>query len=182
MVNQSLFNHLQSGFRSQHSCHTALSVLCDMWLSAIERSEIVGAVVLDFKKAFDLVDHTVLQQKLKAFLNKPSVISFFHSYLSDRSQYVCVNGKLSAVGAIQTGVPQGSILGPLLFCIFINDLPLHIEDKKVRNSLFVDSSSLDISGKTLKEIEVRLQKISPRSLTGVKRIACLSIRRKLNVW
>ena len=129
-----------------------------MWLSAIDHSEIVGAVFLDFNKAFDLVDHTILQQKLKAYFNNPSVIPFFHSYLSDRSQYVCVNGKLSAVGAIQTGVQQGSILGPLLFCIFINDLPLHIQDKKVRNSLFADDSSLDTRGQTLKEIEVMLQK------------------------
>ena len=59
---------------------------------------------------------------------------------------------------MQTGVPKGRILGPLLFCISINDLPLHIQDKKVRNSLFADDSSLDTSGKTLKEIEVRLQK------------------------
>ena len=138
--------------------HTALSALCDMWLSAIDFSEIVNAVFFDFKKSFDLVDHTILQQKLKACLNNPSVIPFFHSYLSVRSQYVCVNGKLSAGGAIQTGVPQGSILGPLLFCIFINDLPLLIQDKKVRNSLFADDSSLDTSWKTLKEIEVRLQK------------------------
>ena len=106
-----------------------------MWLSAIDRSEIVGAVFLDFKKGFDLVGHTIFQQKLKAYLNDPSVIPFFHSYLSDRSQYVCINGKLSAVGAIQTGVPQGSILRLLLFCIFINDLSLHIQDKKVRNSV-----------------------------------------------
>ena len=99
-----------------------------------------------------------MRQKLKAYLNYPSVIPFFHSYLSDRSQYVCVNGKLSAVGAMQTGVPQGSILGSLLLCIFINDLPLHIQDKTVRNSPFADDSSLDTSGKTLKEIEERLQK------------------------
>ena len=85
-------------------------------------------------------------------MNNPSVIPFFHLYLLDRSQHVCVNVKLSAVGAIQTGVPQGSILGPLLFCIFINDLPTTLK------TLLADDSSLDTSGKTLKEIEARLQK------------------------
>ena len=104
------------------------------------------------------MDHTILQQKLRVYLNNSSAVRFFQSYLSDRSQYVCANGKFSATGTIQSGVPQGSILGPLLFCIFINDLPLHIPDKKVRNSLFADDSSLDTSGKTVNEIEVTLQK------------------------
>ena len=91
-------------------------------------------------------------------MNNSFVVPFFKSYLSVRSQYVCANGKLSAMGTIQSGAPQGSILGPLLFCIFINDLPLHIQDKKVRSSLFADDSSLDTNGKTVKEIEVTLQK------------------------
>ena len=91
-------------------------------------------------------------------MDNPSVILFFYSYLSDRSQYVCVSGKLPAVGPMQTGAPQGSILVPLLFCIFITDLPLYIQDQKVRNSLFADDSFLNKSGKTLKETDVRLQK------------------------
>ena len=152
MEKHNLFHTLQSGFRSKHSCHIALSAVCDMWLSAVDRSKIVGAVFLDFRKAFDLVDSIILQQKLRINLNNSYVVPFFQSYLSDR------NGKLSAIGTIQSGVPQGSILEPLLFCIFINDLPLHIQDKKVRNLLFADDSSLDTSGKTVKEIEVTLQK------------------------
>ena len=117
-----LFHTLQSGFRPEHSCHTALSAMCDMWLLAIDHSEIVGAESLDFKKALDLVDHTFLQQKLRVYLNNSSVISFFQSYLSDRSQYVCVKGKFSAMGSIQSGVPQSSSLGPLLFFLFFTYL------------------------------------------------------------
>ena len=64
MEKHNLFHTLQSGFRSKHSCHTALTAMCDMWVSAVDRSEIAGAVFLDFRKAFDLVDHTILQQKL----------------------------------------------------------------------------------------------------------------------
>ena len=66
MEKHNLFHTFQSGFRSKYSCHTALSAMCDMWLSAVDRSEIVGAVFLDFRKAFDLVDHTILQQKFKS--------------------------------------------------------------------------------------------------------------------
>ena len=80
----------------------------------------------------------------------------FQSYLSDKAQYVCANRKLSAVWTIQASVAQGSILGPLLFCIFINDLPLHIQDKNITTSLFADDSSLDTSGNTVKEMEVAL--------------------------
>ena len=62
-----LFHTLQSGFRPKHSCHTVLSAMCDMWLSAVDRSEIVGAVFLDFKKAFDLVDHNPVA-KIKSII------------------------------------------------------------------------------------------------------------------
>ena len=120
-----------------------------MWLSAIHHSEIVGPVFLDFKEALDAVVYTILQQKWQAYLNDPFVILLFQSYLSDRSQYVCAN---------IAGVPQGSNSRPLLFCIFINDLQLYIEDKKKKKTHSADDLSLDTSGKIVKEAEVMLQK------------------------
>ena len=90
----------------------------------------------DIFSAFDLVDHTILQQKLRVYLNNFSVVPFFRSYLSDRSQYVCANGKLSVVGTMQSSVPQGRVLRTLLFVsIFINDLPLHIQEKTLNLSV-----------------------------------------------
>ena len=82
---------------------------------AIDSSTIVRTVFLDFKKAFGLVNHTILQQKLRVYLNNSTVMPFLQSYLFDRSQYACANSKLSAVGTMQSGVPQSSIFGPLLF-------------------------------------------------------------------
>ena len=179
MKNTQPFSTLQSGFRSKHSYDTVLSAMCDTLLSAIDRS--VGALFLDFKKAFDLVDHTVLQQILRVYLNYNSVVPFFQFYLSERPQCVCANGKLSAVGTKQSGVPQGSILGPLLFCIIINDLPLHINDKKVRNSLFADDSSLDTSGKTVKE-SIITEKSQRSVRLGVKAMLCAYTLKKINAW
>ena len=92
-VEKQSVSFLQSGFRSKNRCHTALSAMCDMWLSAIDRSKTVGAVFLDFKKAFSVVNHTILQQKCRVYLNTRSVIPFLHSYLSERSHCVCANGK-----------------------------------------------------------------------------------------
>ena len=152
-----LFHKFQSGFRSKHSCHTALVRLCDTWLSAINKSQLTGAVFLDLRKAFDLVDHVILLHKLKLYLQNTHTVSLIKSFLQDRTQKVFLNGQCSQEGPVLCGVPQGSILGPLLFCLFINDMAIHISNNDVNCDLFADDSSLHTSSTSIETIESSLQ-------------------------
>ena len=157
LENNNLLYHLQSGFRRHHSCQTALIRMCDTWLSAINHNKTVGAVFLDFKKAFDFVDHKILISKLGLYIKDHMSLSFFESFLNNRTQYVFSNGSFSSSQVVRYGVPQGSILGPLLFCIFINDLPLSLSDQHVSCDIFADDTSLHCKATTITEVQNSLQ-------------------------
>ena len=137
----------QSGFRRHHSCQTALTKMVDNWFTAMNNDEVVGAVLLDLSKAFDLVNHQILKQKLSAYKFSQLSQSWFDSYLSNRFQQVHISGKLSESKEIKAGVPQGSVLGPLLFLLYINDLPLYI--KYCLLDLFADDGTLHTSNSHL---------------------------------
>ena len=107
-----LFHPFQSGFRRHHS---ALIRLCDTWISAVNKTQVAGAVFLDLKKAFDLVDHSILLKTFFVYLQILSTVSFLTSYLQDRTQHVFLNQQYSTEGIVECGIPQGSVLGPLLF-------------------------------------------------------------------
>ena len=106
-------------------------------------------VYLDLKKAFDTVDHKILIKKLSAYGIRGNILNWFESYLSDRQQFVFMNGIKSSTKKVTCGVPQGSVLGPLLFILYINDLSSASE--LLYPILFADDTSVFIEGDNLEE-------------------------------
>ena len=140
----------QFGFRGKHSTYMALMLLTDKLIKCMENGEIVIGVFLDFSKAFDTVDHTILLKKLYHYGIRGVAYHWFESYLNNRKQYVTYNGVKSTMKTIRCGVPQGSILGPLLFLIYINDLANVC--KQTVPFLFADDTNLFKNGNDINSI------------------------------
>ena len=116
-------NSNQSGFRELYSTATCLLKNTDDWYNGMDTGNLVGMVFIDLKKAFDTVGHQILCRKLGSDGVLHRELAWFGSYLSNRAQYCRVNGVDSKIENIEVGAPQGSCLGPLLFLVYINDLP-----------------------------------------------------------
>ena len=148
--NNNIIYNLQFGFRQQYSTSHALINITKIIRKALDDGNIVCGVFVDLQKAFDTVDHQILLAKLNHYGIRGVSNDWFKSYLSNRNQYVSTNGFDSSLTSINCGILQGSVLGPLLFLLYINDLNQVIKFCKVHH--FADDTNLLCLSNSIKKL------------------------------
>ena len=139
LTHHRLLSESQHGFREARSCVTQLLQLLHSWYSSLEKGDSVDVIFLDFAKAFDKVSHHHLLYKLQCYGIRGHLFSWLHDYLSDRTHRIIIGGHSSEWMEVSSGVPHGSILGPILLLLYINDFLLSVS---CRIELFADDSVL----------------------------------------
>ena len=129
----------QHRFHKRRSCETQLILTIDDLARGLNHKQQIDAVLLDFSKAFDRVPHQRLLLKLKHYGVRGNILSWIEDFLSARTQEIIIEGSKPSPSPVMSGVPQGTVLGPLLFLVYINDMP---ECVKSEIKLFVDDSLL----------------------------------------
>ena len=151
----SFFSKYQCGFRKGFSAQHCLVSMLEKWKSATDNKKSFGALLTDLSKAFDCLSHELLIAKLNAYGFNMSALRFVHSYLKNRMQRTKINSEYSSWEEIMFGVPQGSILGPLLFNIFLCDLFLIMENIDIAS--YADDNTPYTTGNSIEEVIQKLE-------------------------
>ena len=158
----SILSEKISAYRKNYSSQHVLLKLSEEWRQYLDKNETVGAVLMDLSKAFDCLPHELLIAKLAAYGVNDDTLTLFYSYLKNRKQTVSIKGKLSVFLDILAGVPQGSILGPILFNIFINDFVDIFNKTDVYN--FADDNTLSAHAKSVDKVVKCLESDSQKAI------------------
>ena len=162
LENNNILSKSQFGYRKRHSTELATLLLTDEIGREIDSGKLVGAIFIDLSKAFDTLSHSILISKMQSYGIRGAALQWFTDYLFDRSLMCEVDGQRSEPQSLTCGVPQGSILGPILFLIYFNDFDSCLKHSKVIK--FADDTVVYLSRKTQVDIEqdlnIDLQKIS----------------------
>ena len=140
----------QWGFSEGKSTELLLLHMIEIWKYALDQGKVVGVLLIDFKKAFDSINHNIMMKKLQGCGVSGPLLRLLENYLQGRSQYVQLNESKSKTRTISYGVPQGSLLGPRLFSLYVNDLPSTIKSSEV--CLFADDSTFYSIGSNIEEV------------------------------
>ena len=149
-----ILTNSQFSFRKSHSTTTSLLKSTNKWLLNIDKGLINGVLFLDLQKAFDTVDHKILIDKFKLYEIAGNTLNWFISYLNKRYQTCKVNNVRSSRKLIECGFPQGSNLGPLLFLLYVNDLPNCLD--QAEPSMFADDTNISTSAGSVEKLETQL--------------------------
>ena len=155
LIDHDLISIDQSAYLKKHSTITSLHKVIEDWIDNVSDKLLTGICLLDISKCFDTIDHEILLNKLRQYGINNVQQKWFCSYLSNRTQVVFCNNSLSEKRNILLGVPQGSVLGPILFTIFSNDLPNHTHIGSC--NMYADDTLIYATGKSLTEVQSRLQ-------------------------